>query len=84
MEETYAEKLKNIEADKISLDELKDIRYSLVNAKLHKENKMLEYLEYIKNPFLYKYKKYKVRTFFQDINYKSDLEKNLLNFIDNF
>lgn len=49
------EKLKNI-----SLDELVDIRDVKINNKLSKEEKIIDYIRQIKNPYCYKYKNHRV------------------------
>ena len=49
------EKLKEID-----IDELVDIRDVKINMKLSKEERMLDYIKQIKNPYCYKYKNHKV------------------------
>ena len=49
------EKLKEID-----INELVDIRDVKINMKLSKEERMLDYIKQIKNPYCYKYKNHKV------------------------
>lgn len=49
------EKLKSI-----SMDKLVDIRNVKINTNLPKEEKILDYIKQIKNPYCYKYKNHRV------------------------
>lgn len=49
------EKFKNID-----INELVDIRDVKINMKLPKEERILDYIKQVKNPYCYKYKSHKI------------------------
>ena len=70
------EKLKNI-----SLDELVDIKDIKINMKLSREERLVDYIKQIKNPYCYKYKNYRVIVVFNEDETAKTLEQYLIEYV---
>ncbi|XMB66269.1 hypothetical protein RI065_08180 [Mycoplasmatota bacterium zrk1] len=66
MDKINLEELKNINPSDVTLDDLVDIRDININTDLPKEERIIDYIKQIKNPYLYKYGKYKVKVSFTE------------------
>lgn len=65
----------------IPMDELIDIRDVRINEKLSKEERIADYIKQIKNPYCYKYDKYRVITVFNEDENSKTLEEHLIQYI---
>ena len=60
------ETLKNVDLHTVNRDELVDIREVKINTDLPREERMLDFVKQIKNPYCYKHGKYTVKVSFDD------------------
>ncbi len=67
----------------ISLDELVDIQDVKVDINLSREEKIIDYINQIKNPYMYRYKNFKIKVSFDDSQNAKTLEECLENYIEN-
>ena len=67
----------------ISLDELVDIQDVKINTKLPKDERIADYIKQIKNPYLYKYKNFKIKVSFNEDENAKTLEEYLKSYIEN-
>lgn len=72
------EKLKNMDIDKLI-----DIRDIKINTNLSKEEKMLDYIKQIKNPYCYRYKNHRVIVIFNN-NTSLTLKKCLEQYLSTY
>ncbi len=68
---------------KIDIDELVDIRDVKINMNLPKEERMLDYIKQIKNPYCYKYNKYKIIITFNEDEEAKTLQEYLIEYMKN-
>ncbi len=61
-------KMANTDIEKIDINNLIDINDIKIDDKLSKEDKILSYLEQIKNPYIYKCGKTIIKVSFKDTN----------------
>ena len=83
MEELDLQKLKEVDIKDIHLEELVDITDIKIDPNLPKEEKILEYIKQIKNPYCYKYKNFKVKVVFNEDENAKTLEECLSDYIKN-
>ena len=62
------EHMKNMDVRNVDADTLADFRDVVVNTSLPREERLLDYLEQIKNPYCFKYDKTIVKVSFSDTN----------------
>ena len=74
------EQMKNMDVRTVDAAELADFRDVTVNTSLPKEERLLDYLEQIKNPYCFKYDKTIVKVSFSDtdVTLEDRLESYLL------
>ena len=60
------ETLKRVDLHTVNRDELVDIREVKINTDLPREERMLDFVKQIKNPYCYKHGKYTVKVSFDD------------------
>ena len=77
---TSFDEMKNIDVQTVDLDTLVDIKGIEVNTSLPREDRILEFLKQIKNPYLFKCGKtvVKVRFADTDVTLEDQLERYLL------
>ncbi len=73
------ENLKNI-----PLEELVDIQSIKINCELSKEERIIDYIKQIKNPYCYKYKNHRIIVQFDESENAKTLEEQLQTYIANF
>lgn len=71
--------MKNIDLDTVNRDELVDIRDVKVNTALPKQERVIDFIRQIGNPYCYKHGKYVVKVGFSDT--EVSLEERLAGYI---
>ncbi len=73
------EAMKNVDIRTVDIDTLRDIRDVTVNTDLPKEERILDFIRQIGNPYCYRHGKYVVKISFTDTNVT--LEQRMLSYL---
>ena len=73
------EAMKNVDIRTVDIDTLRDIRDVTVNTDLPKEERILDFIRQIGNPYCYRHGKYVVKISFTDTNVT--LEQRMLAYL---
>ena len=73
------EAMKNVDIRTVDIDTLRDIRDVKVNTDLPKEERILDFIRQIGNPYCYRHGKYVVKISFTDTNVT--LEQRMLSYL---
>ncbi len=73
------EAMKNVDIRTVDIDTLRDIRDVTVNIDLPKEERILDFIRQIGNPYCYRHGKYVVKISFTDTNVT--LEQRMLSYL---
>ena len=71
--------MRNVDVRTVDLDTLRDIRDVNINVELPKEERMLDFLRQIGNPYCYRHGKYVVKVSFTDTDVT--LEERMLSYL---